>query len=95
MLNMGEIGKNEITAPLAVDQPTPEVADALSRELDIPHNMMFMGSWTHTRSFSMQDLGGSGLSGDRHQPGPSLSISLKEDFSSCTNTPRPERPLKP
>ena len=25
MLNMGEIGKNEITAPLAVDQPTPEV----------------------------------------------------------------------
>ena len=92
MLNMGEVRQTEITAPLAMDQPTPEVVDALSRELDIPHNMMFMGSLTHTQSFSIQDLGGSGLSGDRHQPGPSLSISLKEDFSSCTNTPRPERP---
>ena len=37
---------------------TPEVVDALSRELDIPHNMMFMGSLTHTQSFSIQDLGG-------------------------------------
>jgi hypothetical protein len=32
--------------------------DALSRELDVPHNMMFMGSLTHTQSFSIQDLGG-------------------------------------
>jgi hypothetical protein len=37
---------------------TPEVVDDLSRELDIPHNMMFMGSLTHTQSFSIQDLGG-------------------------------------
>jgi hypothetical protein len=51
------------------------VADALSLEPDMPHNMMFMGSLTHTRSFSIQDLGGSGLSGDLRQPGPSLSIS--------------------
>ena len=36
----------------------PEVVDALSRELDIPHNMMFMGSLTYTQSFSIQDLGG-------------------------------------
>ena len=39
-------------------QFTPEVVDALSRELDIPKNMMFMGSLTHTQSFSIQDLGG-------------------------------------
>jgi amino acid transporter len=39
-------------------QFTPEVVDALSRELDIPHNMMFMGSLTHTQTFSIQDLGG-------------------------------------
>ena len=89
---MGEIREVEITAPLAVDQPTPEVVDALSRELEVPHNMMFMGSLAHTQSFSIQDLGGAGLSGDLRQPDPSLSISLKEDFSSCTNTPRPERP---
>ena len=31
-----------------------------SRELDIPHNM-FMGSLTHTQSFSIQDLGASGF----------------------------------
>jgi hypothetical protein len=37
---------------------SPEVVDALSIELDIPHNMMFMGSLTHTQSFSIQDLGG-------------------------------------
>jgi len=55
---MGRIREVEITAPLAVDQPTPEVVDALSRELDVPHNMMFMGSLTHTQSFSIQDLGG-------------------------------------
>jgi hypothetical protein len=89
---MGEVRQAEISAPLAVDQPTPEAADALSRELDIPHNMMFMGSLTHTQNFSIQDLGGSGLSGDLHQPGPSRRISLKEDFSPCTNTPRPARP---
>ena len=47
---MGAVKEAEITAPLA--------ADALSRELDIPHNMMFMGSLTHTQSFSIQDLGG-------------------------------------
>jgi len=55
---MGRIREVEITAPLAVDQPTPEVVDALSRELDVPHNMMFMGSLTHTQTFSIQDLGG-------------------------------------
>jgi hypothetical protein len=55
---MGEIREVEITAPLAVDQPTPEVVDPLSRELDVPHNMMFMGSLAHTQSFSIQDLGG-------------------------------------
>ena len=55
---MGAVKEAEITAPLAVDQPTPEVANALFRELDIPHNMMFMGSLTHTQSFSIQDLGG-------------------------------------
>ena len=58
MLNMGEARETEITAPLAVDQPTPEVVDALSRELEVPHNMMVMGSLTHTQSFSIQDLGG-------------------------------------
>ncbi len=36
----------------------PEVVDALSKELDIPKNMMFMGSLTHTQTFSIQDLGG-------------------------------------
>lgn len=55
---MGEVRETECPAPLAVDQPTPEVANARSRELDIPHNMMFMGSLTHTQSFSIQDLGG-------------------------------------
>jgi len=36
----------------------PEVVEALSRERDIPHNMMFMGSVMHTQSLSIQDLGG-------------------------------------
>jgi len=36
----------------------PKTVDALSQELDIPKNMMFMGSLTHTQSFSIQDLGG-------------------------------------
>lgn len=36
----------------------PETVDALSRELDIPKNMMFMGSLTTTLRFSIQDLGG-------------------------------------
>jgi hypothetical protein len=58
MVNMDEVRETEITAPLAVDQPTPEVVDALSRELDVPHNMLYMGSLTHTQSFSIQDLGG-------------------------------------
>jgi len=89
---MGELREAEIIASLALDQPAPEVVDALSRELDVSHNMMFMSSWEHTRSSSMQDLEGAALTGDFHYPGPSLSISLKEDFSSCTNTPRPERP---
>jgi amino acid transporter len=39
-------------------QFSPETVDALSRELDIPKNMMFMGSLTHTLPFSVQDLGG-------------------------------------
>jgi hypothetical protein len=39
-------------------QFTPESVDALSRGLDIPKNMMFMGSLTHTLTFSIQDLGG-------------------------------------
>ncbi|MFA4903229.1 MAG: APC family permease [Desulfobaccales bacterium] len=37
---------------------TPETVDALSKELDIPKNMMFMGSLTHAQTFSIQDLGG-------------------------------------
>ncbi|HZK13692.1 MAG TPA: hypothetical protein VFC55_04190 [Desulfobaccales bacterium] len=41
-----------------MDQPTPEVVDAWSQKLDVPHNMMLMGSLTHTQSFSIQDLGG-------------------------------------
>jgi hypothetical protein len=40
------------------DQFSPETVDSLSRELDVPKNMMFMGSLTHTLSFSLQDLGG-------------------------------------
>lgn len=36
----------------------PESVDALSRELDVPKNMMFMGSLTHAQPFSLQDLGG-------------------------------------
>jgi amino acid transporter len=36
----------------------PETVDALSNELDVPKNMMFMGSLTHTQDFSLQDLGG-------------------------------------
>jgi len=39
-------------------QFTPEAVEALSRELDIPKNMMFMGSLTHAQTFSIQDLGG-------------------------------------
>jgi hypothetical protein len=55
---MGEIWEAEIISPPAMDQPTAAVADALSLEPDMPHNMMFMGSLTHTRSFSIQDPGG-------------------------------------
>jgi hypothetical protein len=51
-----------------MDQPTPEVADALSQEPDMPHNMMFMGFLTHTQNFSVQDLGGAGLSGTFASP---------------------------
>ena len=36
----------------------PESVDALSKELDVPKNMMFMGSLTHALPFSLQDLGG-------------------------------------
>jgi amino acid transporter len=36
----------------------PENVDALALELDIPKNMMFMGSLTHAQPFSVQDLGG-------------------------------------
>jgi hypothetical protein len=32
--------------------------EALSKELDVPKNMMFMGSLTYTQTFSLQDLGG-------------------------------------
>ena len=39
-------------------QFTPEAVDALSWELDVPKNMMFMGSLTHAQTFSIQDLGG-------------------------------------
>ena len=45
---MGEVRQAEIIAPLAMDQPMPEVVDAPSRELDVPHNLMFMGSLMHT-----------------------------------------------
>ena len=37
---------------------TPKNVEALSRELDVPQNMMFMGSLTHAQSYSVQDLGG-------------------------------------
>jgi hypothetical protein len=37
---------------------TPESVEALSQELDVPKNMMFMGSLTYTQDFSLQDLGG-------------------------------------
>jgi amino acid transporter len=37
---------------------TPESVEAVSKELDVPRNMMFMGSLTHTQDFSLQDLGG-------------------------------------
>ncbi len=37
---------------------TPKSVEALSRELDVPQNMMFMGSLTHAQSYSVQDLGG-------------------------------------
>ena len=40
-----------------MDQSTPQVVDALSGKLDMPHNMMFMGPLTHTQNFSIQDLG--------------------------------------
>ena len=36
----------------------PASVAALSRELDVPQNMMFMGSLTHTQPYSLQDLGG-------------------------------------
>ena len=36
----------------------PATVDALSKELDVPKNMMFMGSLTYTQPFSLQDLGG-------------------------------------
>ena len=36
----------------------PATVAALSRELDVPQNMMFMGSLTHTQPYSLQDLGG-------------------------------------
>jgi amino acid transporter len=37
---------------------TPANVDALSKELDVPKNLMFMGALTHTLPFSLQDLGG-------------------------------------
>ena len=36
----------------------PETVHALSKELEVPNNMMFMGSLTHSQDFSLQDLGG-------------------------------------
>jgi len=36
----------------------PETVDALSKELVVPKNMMFMGSLTHAQTFSLQDLEG-------------------------------------
>ena len=37
---------------------SPESVEALSKELDVPRNMMFTGSLTHALPFSLQDLGG-------------------------------------
>ena len=37
---------------------TPASVEALSKELDVPKNLMFMGALTHTLPFSLQDLGG-------------------------------------
>jgi amino acid transporter len=36
----------------------PDNVEALSRELEVPRNFMFMGSLTEKQSFSVQDLGG-------------------------------------
>lgn len=36
----------------------PETVEGLSRELDVPKNMMFMGSLTEKQTFSVMDLGG-------------------------------------
>jgi hypothetical protein len=36
----------------------PKSVEALSRELEVPKNMMFMGSLTHAQRYSLQDLGG-------------------------------------
>jgi amino acid transporter len=36
----------------------PRSVEALSKELEVPKNMMFMGSLTYTQPFSLQDLGG-------------------------------------
>jgi amino acid transporter len=37
---------------------SPASVDALSKELEVPKNLMFMGALTHTLPFSLQDLGG-------------------------------------
>ena len=37
---------------------SPANVDALSKELEVPKNLMFMGALTHTLPFSLQDLGG-------------------------------------
>jgi hypothetical protein len=36
----------------------PASVEALSRELKVPKNMMFMGSLTRAKPFALQDLGG-------------------------------------
>ncbi len=36
----------------------PETVEALSHELDVPKNMMFMGSLTEKQTFSVMELGG-------------------------------------
>jgi hypothetical protein len=40
---------------------SPESLDGSSKELEVPKNLMFMGSLTHTQDCSLQDLGGVGV----------------------------------
>lgn len=57
MLDMGKARETEITAPLSVDQLTPEMVDTLSRKLDAPQKRMFILSLRHTGAFPCKTWG--------------------------------------